>query len=313
MASFFEDNKTIVTVFLVILLGGGVIGGLYFAQVGGSPQQEVASSEDLSIWYWFGGGGEVEEGDTGYAQVRLVLVNGTEVNGTVAVLNSGGDALRSSIGTGISNPVAINTTFEAPENAICTVYNITTSGINNSKVLPASIYLSISSSQSSPQTNTIIVPYMRDSSDVNVSIDQLDSVAGDYNESDLSADTEYDIRYNFTGIDFDNSYDGYGLNCWVPELYLPELSQNESLGGYGLFAYFVNASITGTTKLDDFPTGAWNITSGDLANGSIALLDPVFVEESTQTLTITLDEAPDEIGIFEGFLGNYTLNKIQIT
>jgi len=271
--------------------------------------EKISTDRDLAIWYWFGGA-PPEEGEVGYAQVRLVLINGTEVNGSVAVLNTNGSALRSSIGTGIDNPVPNNTTFEAPEYAMVTVHNI--SGVDATKILPATINLAISFDESSPQVNTITVPVMRDSGDISVIIDELDGVAGDYNESDLSADTEMALRYNVTAFNPDNEYDGYGLSCMVPELYLPELSQNESIGGYSLFAYFINASIIGTTKLDDYPTGAWNITSGDF-NGSIALLDPVFIEGYAQTLTLKFDEIPDGIGISEGFLGNYTANKVQIT
>jgi len=296
-------------ILLIAILGSIATGIFFYARTPGAPY-ELTTEDQATLWYWFGGA-PPEEGEVGYAQVRLVLVNGTEVNGTVGILNENGTALRSDIGSGISNPVEVNTTFEAPEDAQVTVHNV--SGVDATKILPATIYLVVSSDGSNPQVNTITVPVMRNSSDVNVTIDQLDGVDGNYNESDLSADTEMDIRYNFTGIAFDNEYDGYGLSSMVPILYLPELSQNESLGGYGLFAYFINASIYGTTKLDDYPTGAWNITSGDLANGSIALLDPVFIEGYTQTLTITLDAIPDEIGIFEGFLGNYTTNKVQIT
>jgi hypothetical protein len=257
-------------------------------------------------WYFFQA--PTQESEAGYANFTLMDPRtNTEMNGTISIVSQINTSVLATLESG-SNPVATGTTVELPSNVyavINTVYN------TSETYMPATIVPRTSNSQSAPESNTILIPFLTNATNVSCSCVEKDGTVGAYNETDIPENSETMLKLNIS-VNYTTDYHYLGMHGYAPDLNITTLNDNYNISGYGLYFLLNGTALTLTEdiKCNGVETLGFNMAA---RNQSAILLDTVFGATMNQTITFTVNATPTSIGLGWGFIENWDTYSIQIT
>jgi len=263
--------------------------------------------EGIPLWYYFFQPPS-EPSEAGYATFTLVNPNTNEaVNGTIAIISQSNTSMLATL-EGSDNPIAINTTVLLPANVYAVIHTVYDT---SETYMPATIVPRTSSSQSAPENNTILIPFLTNSTNVSCSCIEKDGVVGSYNETDIPANIEVTLRLNIS-VNYSTTYHYYGMHGYCPDLNITTLNDDYNISGYGLYFILNNTALTSpsTVECNGIPTLGFNMAA---RNQSAILLDTVFGATMNQTITFKVNATPSAIGLGEGFIENWEDYYVQIT